>query len=119
LANLIYQNDFEILIISICIGAWFGFEHISTLLDKIRLSRDKNKTTLQKTKQSPTSQLPPGNQNTNLNLQVTSHGCFMPMIIERGRSLLGMMFMKLSDRHISIRKLCPRFSSMAQGNTKM
>jgi hypothetical protein len=41
------------------------------------------------------------------------------MIIERDRWLLGMMLMKLSDGYISIRKLCSRFSSMAQGNTKL
>jgi hypothetical protein len=41
----------------------------------------------------------------------------MPMIIERGGSLLEVMLMKLSDCYIFIRKLCSRFSSIAQGNT--
>jgi hypothetical protein len=52
--------------------------------------------------------------------QVTSHGCFMPVVIEWGGSLLGMMMsMKLSDCHISIRKLCSRSSSMTRANTKL
>jgi hypothetical protein len=47
--------------------------------------------------------------------QVTNHGYYIPMIIERDGSLLGMMLMKLSNCRLSIRKPCSSFFHYHKG----